>query len=389
MIDISFLIYDERLNNGIIRTQLLDIAQNLGKTKKVSILYICQIFILLKNYSEIKNVIKQYNNVKFILLPFALPSRYVLFNSFLLEFVAYISSNLLYIIKSLLKINILHCRGYYTSYIASKRKMYTNSIADLRSLFLEENISNNKIKENTILEAKWKNIIKIIGDKYNNIIAINTEMKEVLINNYNFKKSKVYILPLVVNMKYFNLFEKKFNIKNKYIYVGSIGIGFWNDVLIYAKYIKILKRIDIDAEFIIISPKIDNESKKLLAEASKNNIVFVENPKREIIIKNMLNCDYGIFFMKPSKDSSTRLGIKTIEYFAAGLPVIANEHAGSAANIIKHKSLGFIIDESFSIECLNNIIINKKNISKNCFLYARRYHSIERYISIYNKLVSI
>ena len=79
------------------------------------------------------------------------------------------------------------------------------------------------------------------------------------------------------------------------------------------------------------------------AGISEKNVTVVQAQGNKLF-EILSCCDAGIFVMKPGADRDTRLGVKFVEYLAAGLPVIANVNVGAAAEIIKDSGLGVVLD---------------------------------------------
>ncbi len=387
MKSIAFLIYDERLTNGIIKTQVLNIAQHYDH--KTFVLYICQMPVILYHYNAIKRLVKKFNNIKFIFIPVALPSRYVLYNSFLLDFVESYLSQTIRILYKYLKFDVVHCRSYFSSHIAVKSGIRSRIICDLRSLFIEENESLGLLKKGSRLYRKWVNMLIDLNSNENIIIAINEEMKNKLVQKYGLDSTKIYILPLVYDPNEFELDNnnKRTYTNSKFIYIGSIGKHLWNNYDVYANYISQIKNADNGAKFIFISQKISKEAINVLTKAARDDIEFIKNPPREFLVDKLKESDYGLIFMTESLDSDTRLAVKTIEYLAAGLAVITNKNAGSAASIIENEELGIVVDKVISRSELEYLKNNSVKFHEKAQNYARAHFSIECYLNKYREII--
>ena len=87
------------------------------------------------------------------------------------------------------------------------------------------------------------------------------------------------------------------------------------------------------------------------------------------------------------------IGIKTCEYLACGLPIIANKNMTSLSKFIKKNQVGI----SFEFNKLDELYSNFKRMDKkykkykiNCSKVAKIYFDVEKhanhYISLYEKL---
>ena len=88
--------------------------------------------------------------------------------------------------------------------------------------------------------------------------------------------------------------------------------------------------------------------------------------------KILRNSDVGLILSRPFSDSSSRTGIKTVEYLSNNLIIWASSCLTEVSNMIKKNNLGLIVPnfplskndiDSIINDSINKNIFFKKNIS--------------------------
>ncbi len=368
--NIAYLIYNERPNSGLMKTQVLGLLQELAKYKDLNITLIAvwQPWVYWKYYKEIIRLKKNLKdkNIKLLSIPFGLPGRYFFQNRLLL------SLNTIYIytllkLCGLKKYDVVHGRGYFISYVAALLKNKYKLIFDLRSLFPEENISaGNWNKEDTIYK-KWKEIEKYTVQNSDYAIVVSKPMIESIKIYDNIKKFKY--IPIGFDQSKFQIENSKreeirtsLGIQDKkvIVYSGSLQLNFWNDLRIYAEYFQNINELIDNVHFLILTNSNHAHITEFLKEKNITNYSILSIDPHDIA--NYLNAaDVGIQVMYKMDDSDTRFGVKTIEYWASGLPVVTNSNVGGICSLITSEPyLGVIMD---SKKELNNLktYLNQEN----------------------------
>jgi glycosyltransferase involved in cell wall biosynthesis len=86
------------------------------------------------------------------------------------------------------------------------------------------------------------------------------------------------------------------------------------------------------------------------------------------------------------------LGIKTVEYLAAGLPLVVNTKSSGAAEIVERYGVGLVVDDERSVdqEALRRLADKKQEVSAACRKLAETRFSTSvvanRYLQLYSRL---
>jgi len=129
-------------------------------------------------------------------------------------------------------------------------------------------------------------------------------------------------------------------------YVGSLG--HWNDSELYLNFIEQFVRTSkLPVSVLFVVPK---QSAKILHEALAKRpippeVVKVKTLPQEKVRDEIETCTVGIYLMR---HVDGRLGVKCVEYLAAGVPVIVSENIRGAANCVRSNGVGFVIDDDWA-----------------------------------------
>lgn len=404
---IAYIIYNERPMSGLLRSQVLPILKEMKhKQKNLDIVLIAfwQPLLMFKYISELIQMKKElsYSNIQLINLPLAIPSRHFFFNHYLFKIVETWG----YLIFRLTIDNtydVIHCRSYFASYIASKLSgIYRfKLIFDLRSIFPLENIRVDNLQPETKMYHKWLEIEKRTINKSSFSVAVTQPMVKY-INNIT-TMNKGVLIPISVDINKFiyckkkrNLLRQKYNLVDKYVIVfqGSLGLDYsWNNITNYAKYFKAISSYYNDAFFLILTENVNIGIEKVLADFNIPKTQYlIHTPKNRHLPDWLSAADAGINVMSKGPDSSTRLGVKVVEYLSCSLPIIVNKYVGAAAEIANKYDTGVVIDVENKIileKKMNYLRRNKRVLGSNCRTVAENYFSVgsisNKYIDIYNK----
>ena len=392
---IAYLVYNERPDSGLMNTQVLGLLKELSKNSDLSITLIAiwQPWVYIKYLKEIKRlkVDLQSHNIQLKSLPFGFPGRYFFTNKYLLN------TNIFYIylilkVFNLGKYDIIHCRGYFISYIASLLKKDNKLIFDMRSLFPEENISAGNWTKEDLIYDKWKNIEKYTIEKSENIIGVSEPMVDILSKEY--KTNKMKYIPIGFNSKNFifdieqrGKLRDELNIQNKIVivYAGSLEFGFWNDIRVYVKYFSFINSVIDNAYFLILTGSDHQTIKNLLHENNINNYLLKSVLPNEVP-RWLEIADSGIQVMDKMSDSETRFGVKTVEYLAMGLPVITNDNVGGIVKFINTEKLGITFNGKEDLDNLKTFLNNCHTYRDKSSIYAKEKFDMKKISDEYMKL---
>ena len=373
---IAYLIYNERPNSGLMKSQVLGLLYELAKSKdlQITLIAIWQPWVYWKYYKDIIKLKRELSisNINLISIPLGLPGRYFFQNKYLLSINTYYIWAILKLFD-LNKYDVVHGRGYFINYVAALLKERYKLIFDLRSLFPEENISAGNWKKEDAIYEKWKEIEKYTIEKAEYSVVVSLPMIDSLSVSNNTEKIKYIPIGFDVNKFLIDTTKRddirnEFGIQNKkvIVYAGSLQLNFWNDTRIYTEYFQNINSFVADAHFLILTNSAHDQISTFLETNKIINYSILSVSPQEV--PNYLSvADIGIQVMYKMDDSDTRFGVKVIEYWASGLPVITNSNVGGISALVKNNNyLGFIADNKDDLKVIEHYLqqANSSEIKK-------------------------
>ena len=401
---INYIIFNERPFSPLIQSQIIPLLTTLSKNKEITLFQFIQFWNFKSHKKEIiktRSLLKK-NGIKVKFIPFAFPEQ-LLTNFFLKKVLVSFTTILFKVTLNLNNSNnIYHVRGYFASLILCKikknKKKELKIIFDGRSLYPLEGITRKLWNKNSLIYKSWLLSEKIIIQNANITVCINEEIKGYYDKIHSSGEKELVPIFAVKRLtkNTTNLEGKIYNLKLKgktvFIYSGSLEVDFWNDLNLYADYIKRISTIDNNAYFIIAS----NSSHKNIQNKfdsiniPKNVYTLISSNPTDVIQLYKLS-DFGLQLMPPLEDGFSRLGVKVIEYLINGLNVVTNDNCGSAKNLIKSSGYGFILnlDNEFDNNYKQGVISMKISDMENHILkkFTIDYAS-SRYLELYNDLTN-
>jgi glycosyltransferase involved in cell wall biosynthesis len=247
--------------------------------------------------------------------------------------------------------DIIHCRSYWPTIVASK--VYNIPILfDLRSLYPAENVAAGKFEFNSKEYKFW------VNQEANciNAASVNSAVSEAMASYINTIKpsSVTHLNPIIVNADeiYFDE-EERFNMRANLgwqqniilVYSGSLGVnGLNRDAL--SNILVFFSKLSDNFRFLFLSSDSRDSIEELLINANipKDHFFITESNAKQLY-KWLSASDIGFHALPLQIDSDTRLGTKVVEYWVSGLPVIINKNVGAAVEIIANYGIGFVVDD--------------------------------------------
>ncbi len=405
--NIAYVVWLENVNSVIIRTQVIDLIKKIKVKNNIKYYFIAfQNFRFLRFYNseigEIRNELGK-SGIHLITIPcFTFFSRFINWFSaqwFIIPLIFIFSFPVLLFLVLLKKITILHCRSYPIMIAAVAIKKIQNKIKiifDPRSPFPEENATANRWPGESFSYKVWKRLEKIFLKYADTTITITETYAKHYKKNYPLLSYKN--IPNNVDVEKFKPEGEARNIIRKYLdikpdtliftYEGSLGIH-WNNPNIYAKFVIELRKLNIDHNFLFLTP--NNKILKDIFDkyGISTNEYYNINLEYDLVPKYLSVADFGINLME-RKD--IRLSIKTCEYLSMGLPIITNKKVLGAKEIVKKYKVGLVVDnvENIDLKEIEQLNNNRKNISLKCQKLAIEVFSndtiSDSYMELYKSL---
>ncbi|MBB1193871.1 hypothetical protein DNC80_09375 [Flavobacterium sp. SOK18b] len=247
--------------------------------------------------------------------------------------------------------DIIHCRSYWPTIIASKVHN-TPILFDLRSLYPAENVAAGKLEFNSREYKFW-----LKQEAYCiNTASVNSAVSEAMVYYINTIKpsSVTHLNPIIVNTDeiYFDV-EERINIRIKLgweeniilVYSGSLGVSGLNREAL-SNILTLFSNLSDNFRFLFLSSDSKHSIEELLITAKiPQDHFFITESKPKELYKWLSASDIGFHALPLQLDADTRLGTKVVEYWVSGLPVIINKNVGAAANLVSKYGIGLVVDE--------------------------------------------
>ena len=253
------------------------------------------------------------------------------------------------------------------------------------AIFVKKTSSNVKL----VLNAHGNDIISDYSDVDSNIkrsskyikhadkiVCPSNYFKDVIINNYNVSKDKVYVYPSGgVNTNIFKKLDRKeslkeVNLSDKYNYIGFVSRiekdkGY--DIFLKAiKELKERKELKDEDKFLVVGAGSEEDKfNELVNELDISDYLEVRNMVSQDELINIYNSlDIFVF---PTYRKSESLGLVGLEAMACEVLVIASKNYGPTDYVVDNKNAKFfkpkdykdLADKIIEMKKLNNEAKNK------------------------------
>lgn len=378
MKNIRLVVFNEPYwDKGLIYSQNILPLLQLVKTRNYSldIFSFTSLPMLFKHQRQIqktKNDLKQYNvsirdfpilfyPTRFMLLRYLLIPYYYINVYFYIIFLNWKDKDLKELFYSIRSYQA--ALGFLKFYKKKERIIF-----DTRTDWIEENINVGNFNPKGLTVRFWKRVEKDMLISFNKTLFISDLFRARVLerNGISLNEEKYYLVYNTIDYSHFQSINND-KTKDNFLYTGSLG--HWNNISIYLDLFLSLSEKMIDSKFIICTNSPSHKLMPILSMPkydkirSRVEVYFnIEYSKLPVYYNR---CSYGLQLMN-KKDS--RVGVKFIEYVAAGLLPIVNFNVMGAAALVKKYGIGIILDEYDNIDGLvNSIRKAKNNINLNNF----------------------
>lgn len=380
---IAYLLYREDIFSPLVESQVLNNLYRISSTNcEIHIIWLKRIDYYFKHQDKINIVRKKLEEHGIILheLPIIV-GRFPL-DKKMSDYVEFQTKHKIIKILSKYEIDIIHTRGYNAGLLATnllKNNKSIKHVFDPRSPYLTELISTYGVKEDDDLFKFWKKNEELVVKNATATISISNTFYDYL----KTKGDSIIIIPNNSEMDDVNVIKKraKEQRRNSFCFVGSLGYG-WNNVHEYIRFMKDVWEIDstILLELYVLNQEIALKELEN-ANISADKYIIKTLPQSEVG-KTIAGCIAGLQIMSKS---DSRLGIKTVDYISAGIPVICNDNAMGASYIVEKYGVGWNISKSSLRDIINDANQNVA-ITEHCINVAFDNFSTEATAKLYSKL---
>lgn len=224
----------------------------------------------------------------------------------------------------------------------------TRLVFDPRTDMLTELLNFGVWKNDSLSYKMWQWFERIIVNYSYKTIFISEPMKEDILLRCNLidNEHKYYIYNNQVDFGHFK--RRKNTEENNFLYTGSLGN--WNSLRNYLLFFKKINVFMPQSSLYIVTNTDKSKYGKILDhlefEEIRKKVHFFHNPSYASLPLIYSNCTFGLQLMSLP---DSRVGVKFVEYIAAGLLPIVNKNVRGASDFVNKYSIGFILDNNMEM----------------------------------------
>lgn len=295
------------------------------------------------------------------------PTRYMLPHFCLLPF---LFLNVFFYMKAL-------CRKDKNKVVINNLRSYTPALAfykyyerrdnvffDPRTEWIEECINAGYFKPNGKTVRYWKKKEVEFVRSFRKTILISDVFKDNLVSKCGVENAnKMVVLYNPIDYSKFDI-QKKPHKGKVFLYTGSLG--HWNNLATYLDFYKLFKQYDgEDNRLVICTNTSQQKVEEVLNQEEysliKDDITVHYNVPGDMLPEYYSECDYGLQLMSLP---DSRVGVKYVEYVAAGLIPIVNSNVKGAALLSDKYGFGPVIKINDTNESVIGKVLGAKEIDR-------------------------
>lgn len=237
----------------------------------------------------------------------------------------------------------------------------SNVFFDPRTEWIEENINAGYFRSGSKTVDFWMGMEGKFIQAFRKTILISDIFKENLLNKHGQgNESKMVVLYNPIDYKKF-VIKKKPHDGKVFLYTGSLG--HWNNLATYLGFFKMFKEHGENCRMVICTNTASSKVEGVLSREEFSQIRGLVDVHYNVP-GNMLpvyyaECDYGLQLMTLP---DSRVGVKYVEYVAAGLIPLVNNNVKGAALLSDRYGFGPVINESDSEDMIIEKVLSAKPI---------------------------
>lgn len=219
-----------------------------------------------------------------------------------------------------------------------------NLVFDPRSDLLEELVESGIWSRKSFSYRLWLRIEKGLLVRTRRALFISDVMKNELLGRHGITDDPQKFIVLYNQVDFEHFHSQNTKKEHNFLYTGSLGN--WNNIYNYLKFFKAISPYMPDSMFYIVTTTKPSKYEKVFLDTEfdeiRKNILLYHNIDYEDLPNIYAKCMYGLQLMSCG---DSRLGVKFVEYIAAGLLPIVNENVKGAADFVRKFSIGVVINQ--------------------------------------------
>ena len=287
------------------------------------------------------------------------------------------------------RINIIHCRGYISSFIGLrlKKKLNSKMIFDMRGWFAEEKVESGAWSSSVYkpIFNYFKKEEKKYIEKSDYTVSLTEAGKNYILKSFRINVNNIGVIPTCTDLNQFKfdtnnrkLIRKELNIKDSTkVLIHSGGLGGHYKASKFIQLYKEFKKHFDDTVFLVLSKDgigLD------LAELKKE--IIVTSAHYTEVQKYLSAADYGLIYYPNTFSVIGRSPTKLGEYLGCGVFPIGPQYCGDLE--LQAKTLELPI--SLYKDDLNMNIIDKKYDKEKLREKAYKIMDLELGVKFYHSL---
>ena len=311
------------------------------------------------------------------------------------------------------KIRLVHTRSGTPALVGRwlKKKFGIRFLHDIRDFYADSRVDSGSWDQKSVIYRSIYRYLKNAETAQlracDGAVCLTYAAEKIIRSLPEFDASKpLEVIPCSVDVHLFGrqsvdahekeLLAQKLGINDSDLVLSYLGsIGGWYLVKEMMQFFSVLQKRIPNAKFLFISPHLHEFILQTAQEhgVPADRIVSVKGTRSEIPLLLSLS-RYSIFFIKPCFSKQASSPTKHGELMAMGIPVITNTGVGDLEAIVT-KYEGGILVNSFSVEAYENAVVRLENtifqpdqIRKGAVEFYSLEQAVEKYISIYQKILT-
>jgi glycosyltransferase involved in cell wall biosynthesis len=357
-VKVAYVVYNERPTSGLVRTQVISLLKAMKRadpTLDLILLAFWQPWVAWRYRNDLRAMRAELaaSGITQINYPVAVfPSRYFLYQTALFPLLHW-WVKLLFRLALRSRYDIVHCRGYLASFVATELKsLYSHRVIfDMRSLWPKEHITIGAWRREDAINQLWARVEAFTIHYSDASVGVSPAMIDE-IRRIRPSAHGVHI-PICVDIEEFRFdphardqlrAELGWSSNIVIAYQGSFGL-LNSNLAEVAEQFAAISRLIAGVKFLILTSNLNVDASAVLAQFGVARTQYVvRHPERSELAGWLSAADAGIHAMSAGPDSATRLGVKVVEYLSCSLPIIVNSYVGAAASLVNEHAVGVVLD---------------------------------------------